>query len=62
MGSYELANKATGHDLRGAISISHAIENENESKVSEWGGVQLNVNLMAVIDHLGERRTYQMVV
>ena len=53
MKSFELANKATGHDLRGAISISHAIENENE----EGGAVNLNTSLMGIIDHLGEHQT-----
>ena len=53
MKSFELANKATGHDLRGAISISRAIEHENE----EGGTINLNTSLMGIIDHLGERQT-----
>ena len=52
LGSYECANKAAGHDLRGAISIFHAIEDENSANK---GGedVNLNCNLMAIIDCLG---------
>ena len=52
--SYEFAQKATGHDLRGAISIFHAIEDENNENEED---VNLNCNLMAIIDHLGERQT-----
>ena len=63
LGSYELAQKATGHDLRGAISIFHAIEDENMDEAED--DINLNCNMMAIIDHLGERQTshtYQMVV
>ena len=56
LGSYEYAQKATGHDLRGAISIFHAIEDENNENEGEED-VNLNCNLMAIIDHLGERQT-----
>ena len=56
LGSYECANKAAGHDLRGSISIFHAIEDENnENEAGE--DVNLNCNLMAIIDCLGERQT-----
>ena len=54
--SYECANKAAGHDLRGSISIFHAIEDENnENEAGE--DVNLNCNLMAIIDCLGEFQT-----
>ena len=52
--SYECANKAAGHDLRGSISIFHAIEDENNEAGED---VNLNCNLMAIIDCLGERQT-----
>ena len=56
IGSYEYANKAAGHDLRGSISIFHAIEDENnENEAGE--DVNLNCNLTAIIDCLGERQT-----
>ena len=53
LGSYECANKAAGHDLRGSISIFHAIEDENNEN-EEGEDVNLNCNLMAIIDCLGE--------
>ena len=53
LGSYELANKATGHDLRGAISIFHAIEDARTD--DEEVIVNLNTSLMALVDHLGFR-------
>ena len=56
LGSYECANKAAGHDLRGSISIFHAIEDENNDNEAEED-VNLNCNLMAIIDCLGERQT-----
>ena len=56
IGSYEYANKAAGHDLRGSISIFHAIEDENNENEAEED-VNLNCNLMAIIDCLGERQT-----
>ena len=55
LGSYECANKAAGHDLRGSISIFHAIEDENNDNEAEED-VNLNCNLMAIIDCLGERQ------
>ena len=55
LGSYEFSNKAAGHDLRGAITIFHAIEDENKNEAEEH--VNLNCNLMAIIDHLGEHQT-----
>ena len=61
LGSYECANKAAGHDLRGSISIFHAIEDENnENEAGE--DVNLNCNLMAIIDCLGEFRTLNQTV
>ena len=56
LGSYECANKAAGHDLRGSISIFHAIEDENNEN-EEGEDVNLNCNLMAIIDCLGEFQT-----
>ena len=56
LGSYECANKAAGHDLRGSISIFHAIEDENNVNEAD-DEVNLNCNLMAIIDCLGERQT-----
>ena len=50
--SYEFAQKATGHDLRGSISIFHAIEDENNENEAD-DDVNLNCNLMAIIDCLG---------
>ena len=50
LGSYELSNKAAGHDLRGAITIYHAIEAVRVDKPI----LNLHVNLMAIVDHLGE--------
>ena len=56
IGSYECANKAAGHDLRGAISIYHAIEDENNANEAD-DDVNLNCNLMAIIDCLGTCQT-----
>ena len=56
LGSYECANKAAGHDLRGAISIFHAIEDENNANEAD-DDVNLNCNLMAIIDCLGKCQT-----
>ena len=56
LGSNECANKAAGHDLRGAISISHSIEDENNDDGKEEV-INVNCSMMAVIDHLGSRVT-----
>ena len=55
LGSYELAQKATGHDIRGAISIFHAIEDVREERSDIKGAFNLNVSLLSVLDHLGFR-------
>ena len=61
LGSYECANKAAGHDLRGSISIFHAIEDEINANEAD-DDVNLNCNLMAIIDCLGECQTLLMVL
>ena len=50
LSSFELANKAAGHDLRGAIAIYHAI-----GAVKAQVPMNLNISLMGIIDHLGFR-------
>ena len=53
LGSYELAGKAAGHDLRGAISIFHAIGAvKADDRMSD---PNLNISLMAIVDALGFR-------
>ena len=53
LGSYELAGKAAGHDLRGAISIFHAIGAVKAD--DRTSNPNLNISLMAIVDALGFR-------